>query len=227
MGREGDHETASGLSAEGQPPAAAAGAALHTAAGPGGWAGHKPHTLMPEHRRRIGRHDADGRNALPLQPCCDGAGLGGGIDHQAPRSRLPQGGLIGGGHGEVGVGPGRPQVPRGPGQLEQQGLIDAERISWIRPLIARDAVAEHDAGWQGGHLLDEGRRCGAKPAGAEPIPVEACAEAGLGIAALIAGQGAGGGAGEAAGAGDGDRPGFGIAAGEAEGSAMGLGWGHG
>jgi hypothetical protein len=43
MGREGDHERASGLSAEGQAPAAAAGAALHTAAGPGGRAGHEPH----------------------------------------------------------------------------------------------------------------------------------------------------------------------------------------
>ena len=112
-------------------------------------------------------------------------------------------------------------------QLQQQGLIDAQRISRIRPLIPRDAVAEHDRGRQRRHLLDEGCRCAAKPAGAEPIPVEACAEAGLGIAALIARQGAGRGAGEPAGAGDSDRPGFGIAAGEAEGSAMGLGRGHG
>jgi hypothetical protein len=57
-------------------------------------------------------------------------------------------------------------VPRGLGQLEQQGLIDAQRIGRIRPLIARDAVAEHDAGRQGRHLLDEGCRCGAEPASA-------------------------------------------------------------
>ncbi len=227
MGREGDHEGAPGLGAEGQSPAAAAGAALHLAAGPGGRAGHEPHALMPEHRRGIGRQNADRRDALALQPRGDGAGLGGGIDHQAPLRRLPQGGLIGGAHREVGVGPGRPEMPCGPGQLEQQGLIDAQRISRIRPLIARDAVAEHDAGRQGRHLLDEGCRCASEPPGAEPIPVEACAEAGLGIAALITGQGAGGGAGEPAGAGDSDRPGFGIAAGEAEGSAMGLGRGHG
>jgi hypothetical protein len=84
----------------------------------------------------------------------------------APLSRLPQGGLIGGAHGEVGERSGRPQVPRGLGQLEQQGLIDAQRIARIRPLIARDAVAEHDAGRQGRHLLDEGCRCGAEPASA-------------------------------------------------------------
>ena len=88
-------------------------------------------------------------------------------------------------------------------------------------------MAEHDAGRQGRHLLDEGCRCGADPPGTEPIPVETGVETSLGIAALIPGEGAGGRAGEPAGAGDGDRAGFGIAAGEAEGSAMGLGRGHG
>ena len=227
MGRKRDHERACGLSTKRQPPAAAAGAALHTAAGPGGGAGHEPHALMPEHRRGIGRHHADRWDALPLQPCRDGAGLSGGIDHQALGSGLPQGGLIGGTHEEVGERPGRPQVPRGPGQLEQQGLINVQRIDWIGPLIPGDAVAEHDTRRQGRHLLDEGCGCGAGPPGAEAIPVEASVEAGFGVAALITGQGAGGGAGETAGAGDSDRPGFAIAAGEAEGSAMGLGRGHG
>ena len=63
--------------------AAAAGAARHPAAGPGGRAGHEAHFLVAEHLRRIGRYDPDRRDALALQPCCDGAGLGGGIDHQA------------------------------------------------------------------------------------------------------------------------------------------------
>ena len=107
------------------------------------------------------------------------------------------------------------------------GLIDAQRIRWIGPLITGDAMAEHDACWQGHHLADEGCCAGAHLAPAEPIPVEAGAEAGLGVAALITGEGAGGWAGEPAGAGDGDRAGFAIAAGEAEGSAMGLGRGHG
>jgi len=57
------------------------------------------------------------------------------------------------------------------------------------------ARVEHDAGRQGRHLLDEGCRCGAEPAGAEPIPVQARAEASLGVAALITRQGTGGGAG--------------------------------
>ena len=135
--------------------------------------------------------------------------------------------MIGGAHGEVGVGPGRPQVPSGAGQLEEQALIDAQRIGRIGPLIPCHAVAEHDAGRQARYLLDEGCRCGADPPGTEPIPVEAGVEASLGVAALIPGQGAGGGAGEPAGAGDGDRAGFGIAAGKAEGSAMRLGRGHG
>ncbi len=84
MGREGDHEAASGLGAEGQPPAAAARAALHPAAGSGGRTGHEPHPLMPEDCGRIGRHDADRRDALALQARRDRAGLSGGIDHQTP-----------------------------------------------------------------------------------------------------------------------------------------------
>ena len=101
VGREGDHEQASGHGAEGQVPAATARAALHPTAGPGGRAGHEAHALMPEDCGRIGRHHADRRDALPLQPRRDGPGLGGGINHQAPLSRQTQGGLIGGGHGEV------------------------------------------------------------------------------------------------------------------------------
>ncbi len=118
-------------------------------------------------------------------------------------------------------------MPCGASELEQQGRIDAERIGRIGPLITGDAVAEHDAGWQGRDLLEEGRCRGAELTPAEPIPLEPGVEPCLGIAALIAGQGAAGGAGKAAGAGDGDRPGFAIAAGEAEDSAMGLGRGHG
>jgi len=227
MGRKGDHERASGLGAEGQAPAAAAGAALHPAAGPGGRAGHEPHALMPEHRWRLGRHDADSRDALPLQLSRLGAGLGGGIDHQALGSRLPQGDLIGGAHGEMGVGPGRPQMACGPSELEQQGLIDAQRISRIRPLIPGDAMAEHHPRRQGRHLLDEGRRRQAALPPAEPIPLQAGAEAGLGVAALITGEGTGGRAGEPAGAGDGDRTGFAVARGEGQGGTMGLGRGHG
>ena len=66
MGREGDHERASGLGAEGDPKAAAAGAALHPAAGPGGRAGHEPHALMAKDCGRIGRHHADRWDSLPL-----------------------------------------------------------------------------------------------------------------------------------------------------------------
>ena len=115
----------------------------------------------------------------------------------------------------------------GLGELEQQGLIDAQRISRIRPLITGDAVAEEDARRQRHHLAEEGPCAGAELAPAEPIPVETGAEASLGVAALIASQWAGGGTGEPARAGDGDRTRFAIAAGEAEGSAMGLGRGHG
>jgi hypothetical protein len=118
-------------------------------------------------------------------------------------------------------------MPGGPGQLEQQELIDAQRIGQIGPLITGDAMAEHDACWQRQHLTDEGRRRHAALPPAEPIPLQASAEASLGTAALIPGEGAEGGAGETAGAGDGDRPCFGITAGEVAGSAMGLGRGHG
>ena len=118
-------------------------------------------------------------------------------------------------------------MPGGPRQLEQQGLIDAQRIGRIGPLITSDAVAEEDARRQRHHLAEEGRCRGADLAPAEPIPVEPGAEPSLGVAALIASERAGGGAGEPAGAGDGDRTRFAIAAGEAEGSAMGLGRGHG
>jgi hypothetical protein len=118
-------------------------------------------------------------------------------------------------------------MPCGASELEQQGLIDTQRISWIGPLITGNAVAEHHPGRQGRNLLEEGRCAGADQTPAEPIPVEPRAEARLGVAALIASQWAGGGAGEAAGAGDSDRPGFAIAAGEAESSAIGLGRGHG
>jgi len=64
-------------------------------------------------------------------------------------------------------------VPGGLGQLEQQGLIDAQRIGRIGPLITGGAMAEHHPRRQGRHLLDEGCRCGAELGGAEPIPVEA------------------------------------------------------
>ncbi len=115
----------------------------------------------------------------------------------------------------------------GASELEQQGLIDAQRISRIGPLITGDAVPEHHPGRQGRNLLEEGRCRGTDLAPAEPIPVEPRVEARLGVAALIASQRARGRASEAAGAGDGDWPRFAIAAGEAEGSAMGLGRGHG
>jgi len=55
---------------------------MHPAAGPGGGTGHKAHALVAEHRWRLARHDADHRDALPLQLSRLGAGLGGGIDHQ-------------------------------------------------------------------------------------------------------------------------------------------------
>ena len=92
--REGDYECASGLSAEGQSPAATAGAALHTAAEPRGWAGDEPHALMPEDHGGIWRHGADRREALAHQCRSRGAGLGGGSDHLGLLSGLPQGGLI-------------------------------------------------------------------------------------------------------------------------------------
>ena len=81
-----------GLGAEGDAKAAAAADALDLAAAfspAAGGAGHKAHAFMAEHGRRIGRHHADRRDALALQLCGDGAGLGGGIDHQPLGSCLP------------------------------------------------------------------------------------------------------------------------------------------
>ncbi len=118
-------------------------------------------------------------------------------------------------------------MPDGFGQLEQQGLIDAQRISWIRPLIIGDARAEENAGRQCHHLAEEGRCRGAALAGAEPIPVEPGVETRLGVAALIASERAAGGAGVPAGAGDGDRAGFAVVRWEGQGGTVGLGSSHG
>ena len=93
MGGKGDHELPIGLGAEGDAKAAAAADALNLAAAfspAAGGAGHKANTLMAEHRRRIGRHYADRREALAHQGRCHGAGLGGGIDHQPLGGCLPQ-----------------------------------------------------------------------------------------------------------------------------------------
>ena len=114
----------------------------------------------------------------------------------------------------------------GPGQLEQQGLIDAQRIGRLGPLIAGHAMAEQDPGRQRQHLLDEGRRRQAALASAEPIPMQPGVEASLGIAALITSQGAAGGAGATAGAGDSDRAGFAVVARKREGSTVGLSSSH-
>jgi len=226
MSGEGDHEPPIGLGAEGKTKPTAAADALHLAAAAAGGAGHEPHALVAEHRRRIGRHYADSRDALPHQRRRLGAGLGGGIDHQPLGRCQAQGGLIGGPHREVGERPCRPQMPGGPRQLEQQGLIDAQRIGRIRPLITGDAVAEEDARRQRHHLANEGRCRGAALAAAEPIPVQPGVEAGLGIAALITSQGAGGGAGEAACAGDSNRAGFAVVGWEGQGGTVGLGSSH-
>ena len=43
----------------------------------------------------------------------------------------------------------------GPGQLKQEGLIDAQRISGIRPLITGNAMAEEAARRQISHLSNE------------------------------------------------------------------------
>ena len=112
-------------------------------------------------------------------------------------------------------------------QLEEQGLIDPQRSGRIGPLIPGDAMAEHHPRRQGRHLLDEGRRRQAALAPAEPIPLQAGAEASLGVAALITGERTGGGAGEPAGAGDSDRAGFAVARWEGQGGSVGLGRGHG
>lgn len=45
-------------------------------------------------------------------------------------------------------------MPVGPSQLEQQGLIDAQRIGRIGSLIAGHVMAEQDPGRQRQHLLD-------------------------------------------------------------------------
>ena len=102
MGGKGDHEPPIGLGAEGKPKAATATDALHLAAAAACGAGDEPHALVAEHRRRIGRHHADRRDALPHQRRRLGAGLGGGIDHQPLGGCQPDGGLIGRLHREVG-----------------------------------------------------------------------------------------------------------------------------
>ena len=99
----------------------------------------------------------------------------------------------------------------GPGQLKQEGLIDAQRISGIRPLITGNAMAKQNPGRQRQHLLDQGRSAAAGGTGTEPIPVQPGVVARFCVATLITGQRAAGGAGVAAGAGDRNRPGFGIA----------------
>lgn len=99
----------------------------------------------------------------------------------------------------------------GPRQLKQEGLIDAQRIGWIRPLITGDAMAKQNPGRQRQHLLDQGSRTDSSGTGTEPIPVQPGVVARFCVATLITGQRAAGGAGVAAGAGDRNRPGFGIA----------------
>lgn len=69
MGRKCDHEPAIGLGAEGKAKPAASADALHLAAAAAGGAGHEPHALMAEYRRRIGRHHADRREALTYPIC--------------------------------------------------------------------------------------------------------------------------------------------------------------
>ena len=99
----------------------------------------------------------------------------------------------------------------------QQGLIDAQRIGRIGPLIADHAMPEQDPGRQRQHLFDEGRRRQAALPSAEPNPVQPGEKASLGVAALINGQGAAGGAGVPAGAGDRDRAGFDVVRREGQG----------
>ena len=68
---EGDHERTVGLGAEGNPKAAATADAMDLGPAlcprPGG-AGHKAHSLVAEHPRRIGRQHEDRRDALPVSP---------------------------------------------------------------------------------------------------------------------------------------------------------------
>ena len=213
MGREGDHKGPIGLGAEGQTKPAATAAALNPEAGTGaaGRTSDKAHALVVEHRWCIGRHHTDRRDALAHQGRCRTAGFGGGVDHQPFGRCLLQCGLILGAHRVVGERPGCPQMTAGPRQLKQQGLIDAQRIGWIRPLITGDAMAKQNPGRQRQHLLDQGSSTDSSGTGTEPIPVQPGVKARLGIATLITGQRAAGGAGAAAGAGDRNRPGFGIA----------------
>jgi hypothetical protein len=117
-------------------------------------------------------------------------------------------------------------MPGGLGQLEQQGLIQAQRIGRIRQLITGHAMAEEDAGRQCDHLTEEGRCRGAALAAAEPIPVQPGVEASLGVPALIASERAARGACAAAGAGDGDRAGFAVVRREGQGGTVGLGSSH-
>ena len=76
----------------------------------------------------------------------------------------------------------------GPGQLKQEGLIDAQRISGIRPLITGDAMAKQNPGRQRQPLLDQCSSTDSSGTGTEPIPVQPGVKANLGIATLITGQ---------------------------------------
>ena len=77
----------------------------------------------------------------------------------------------------------------GPRQLEQQGLIDAQRIDRIRPLITGDAMTEERACRKLPHLSNEDLGLDAGGACAELIPVPAGAITGFCIATLIADRG--------------------------------------
>lgn len=225
MGGKGDHKLSTGLRAEGQAKPATTVDALDPLAAGGkraaGRTSNKAHALMAEYSGSIGWHNADHWDALPKQRRRLGAGLGGGIDHHPLGGCQPDGGLIGRLHWEVGERPGRPQMTAGPRQLEQQGLIDTQRIDRIRPLITGDAMTEERACRKFPHLSNKFPGLDAGGACAELIPVPAGAIPGFCIAALIASQGTGGGTGEPAGAGDRDRAGFGIPGRKGQRSAMG------
>lgn len=109
----------------------------------------------------------------------------------------------------------------GPGQLIQQGLIDAQWIDWIGPLITGDAMTEERARRQIPNLSNKSPGLDAGDACAELIPVPAVAIIGFCITAMFPGQGTGGGTGEPAGAGDCDRASFGISGWKGQRSAMG------
>jgi hypothetical protein len=98
----------------------------------------------------------------------------------------------------------------GPGQLIQQGLIDAQRIDRIRPLITGDAMTEERARRQIPNLSNEDLGLDAGGACAELIPVQSGVVTGFCVTTLCSSQGTGGGTGVPAGAGDSDRLGFGI-----------------